>query len=89
MCSCACLKKTDFYVAGVRVYTFFSFFVLRFKNEKRINLSFLHLVCFGHPTTSSSRQKLVVSVGHFGRPVSVLKTNSQKMHRRSGVSKCL
>ena len=33
--------------------------------------------------------KLVVSAGYFGRTRSVLKTNSQKLHRRNGISKYL
>ena len=32
---------------------------------------------------------MVVSAGYFGRTGSVLKTNSQKLHRRSGMSKYL
>ena len=32
---------------------------------------------------------MVVSAGYFGRTGSVLKTNSQKLHRRSDISKYL
>ena len=71
-------------------------FVFRFsfsnlKNEKRKTNSFfvfafrmLRSHChFGWPLN------LVVSAGYFGRTGSVLKTNSQKLHRRNGISKYL
>ena len=67
----------------------FSFSNLRTKNEFLFRFSFLHLGSFGHTATSGSREKLVVSAGYFGRTGSILKINSQKLRRRSGISKYL
>ena len=57
------------------------------KLEKRIRSSFLHLGSFGHTATSGWREKLIVLAGYFGRTDSILKISSQKLHRRSGISK--
>ena len=72
----------------------FSFFVFKSevrktKNEFVFRFSFLHLGWFCRTATSGGRQTLVVSAGYFGRIGCVLKTNSQKLHRRSGISKYL
>jgi len=56
------------------------------ERKKVFRSSHLHLGSFDCPNTLAKRQKIVASIRQIDRTSGVLKTNSQKLHRRrSGV----